>query len=220
VLRDGHPLFLTAAHVVGSLSEVAGAEVIRVNYVAGFGGASSQDRLVGEVYYSDPVDPDVDEVALDAALVEPADDVTFGSVVSDVPTSCFARDVEETAGDDNPVIVHKRGFATGFTTGLLEPYESTLEIEGRRPDGSPIVRTYTRGYLVTGDNDEAFAKPGDSGAIVTDADGCIVGMVVAVVAATPNNVHPDDPAFIVPISDLLDALSVRLAGPRRPCTSI
>ena len=192
---------------------------IRVNHVGGFGGASSLDRTIGEVVASHPNDPAAQEVALDAALVRPYDRVQLASVVRDVPTSCIARDVEETSSDDNPVVVHKRGFATGLTSGLLEPFPVSLEVAGRGENGEEVVRDYTRGFFVEGDPGP-FAKPGDSGAIVIDDDGCVVGMVVAVASKNPQDVQPSDAAFVVPVTDLLANLSLDLAGPSRPCTVV
>lgn len=218
VVRDDQSTLLTAAHVVGALSEAANGDG-RIMYVAGFGGASSQDRYIGDVVVSDPADAETTDVQLDAALVDPADNVFCRNVVRHNATSCIARDVEETADEDNPVIVHKRGWATGSTSGLLVPVPEALEVEGRMPDGSTVVREYLRGYFVYGD-DCPFAKPGDSGSIVVDDDECVVGMVVALRANKPDNVQAEDPAFVVPILDIIDGLGIVLAGPSRQCTLV
>jgi S1-C subfamily serine protease len=134
-------------------------------------------------------------------------------------TSCIRRDVEETLNEDNPVLVHKRGFGTGETNGLLIPVAESLDVEGRLPDGSPVLRTYLRGFFVYGDG-RPFAKPGDSGAIVVDDDDCVVGMIVALRAADSAHATGSDPAFVVPIGDLVEYLGVDLLGPARRCTIV
>jgi hypothetical protein len=204
--------------VVGSLSEAAHGNG-RVLYLAGFGGAGSADREVGSVVYSHPAEGDTLEIHLDAALIEPESHVNCDNTVRDTVTSCLSRDVEETADEDDPVVVHKRGSSTGETTGLLAPVPESLEVEGRLPDGSVIVRNYLRGFFVYGESGP-FAKPGDSGSLVVDDDDCVVGMIVALRTADPNNVEPGDPAFVVPVGDLVTLLDIELVGPARVCTIV
>lgn len=187
-------------------------------YVAGPGGASSADQEIGRVRLSHPAE-DVTEVDLDVALIDPAAHVECRNVVRETVTSCLARDVEETVDEDNPVLVHKRGFKTGDTTGLLVPVAESLDVEGRLPDGRSIVRSYLRGYFVFGD-DGPFAKPGDSGSIVVDEDDCVVGMIVALRAADTTNVKASDPAFVVPVADIIKKVGVELSGPARVCTVV
>jgi len=54
---------------------------------------------------------------------------------------------------------------------------------------------------------------------VDDGD-CVVGLLVPVRAADPHNVTAEDPAFVVPIVDILDRLGLTLPGPRRSCTAV
>ena len=216
VARGGQRALLTAAHVVGALSDAAD-DGGRVMYVAGFG-ASPADRHIGRVVLRHP-DTDVEEILLDAALVEPLPHVTCKNIVRGDATSCIGRDVEESIDEDNPVIVHKHGWKTGTTTGLLNPVPETLDVEGRRPDGATTMYTYLRGYFVLGDGGP-FARPGDSGSIVIDDDNCVVGMIVALRTSDPNNITEADPAFVVPIVDLIEHLGVELIGPPHACTLI
>jgi hypothetical protein len=215
VQHHGEPRLLTAAHVVGALSEAADGSG-HVSYVAGVGGASSLDRMIGRVTLSHPADPAVREVELDAALVTLESTVTCENIVRDIATSRIARNVEETAVDDNPVLVHKRGFASGETTGLLDPVPQSLDVAGKRPDGTTVVRSYLRGYFVEGDNGP-FARPGDSGSIVIDDDDCVVGMIVALRAQNPSVIQPDDLAFVVSIVDIAATIGIELVGPSRLC---
>lgn len=186
--------------------------------MGGFGGAGSADRHIGQVTLSHPAE-NVAEVHLDAALVEPSGRVRCHNLVRATVTSCLGRDVEDSAYEDNPVLVHKRGFSTNETSGLLDPVPESLDVEGRLPNGTTVVRSYMRGYFVFGDGGP-FAKPGDSGSVVVDDDDCVVGMIVALRTADPNGVKESDPAFVVPISDLVEHLGVELIGPARACTVV
>jgi hypothetical protein len=86
--------------------------------------------------------------------------------------------------------------------------------------GTGQAREYVRGYYVSRTDETPFAKPGDSGAIVVDDDDCVVGMIVAVKlsSATSWAPEPDDPAFVVSMTDILGALDFRLPGADRQCT--
>lgn len=155
----------------------------------------------------------------DAALVAPGPGVTLTSTVRDRAVSCVARDVEETAVADNPVIVYKRGInQPSLTMGLLDPVPTSLEVTSYLPDGSEVSRFYPRGCFVVGD-DCPFARPGDSGSIVVDEDSCVVGLLVAL-RTNSFDVRTEDPAFVVPIIDLLDEIGIELIGPNRACTVV
>jgi hypothetical protein len=217
-LATGAECLLTAAHVVGSLSQAYGTgrtDVLLANGTLAAGG----DPTIGNVVLSHPSEP-CDEIMFDAALVAPSPGVTLTSTVRNRVVSCLARDVEETAMEDNPVIVYKRGInQPSLTMGLLDPVPTSLEVKSCLPDGSEVSRFYPRGYFVVGD-DRPFARPGDSGSIVVDEDSCVVGLLVALRATSPNDVQADDPGFVVPIVDLLDEIGVELIGPSRACTVV
>ncbi len=152
---------------------------------------------------------------LDACLVRVDDHVTLGGVVREAVASGRARDLD---GLDDLIPVFKRGInAPGLTRGLLDPTPESLKVVLPQVGGSPIVRDYLRGWFVYGDA-HPFARPGDSGSIVIDEDDCVVAMVVALRAENPHSPKVEDPAFVIPICDVLDGLRVRLAGPDRPCT--
>lgn len=202
--------FITASHVVGSLSEAAGKtdEVFLADFTVG----SAADALVGMVVRSEPP-AFTDQIGVDAALVRPKRGVTLGSVVRSEEPSAVLRDITaEPLGGE--VLVHKRGW-NGFTTGLLERQPTILEVDLKRPDGSVEVATYYDGYFIHSDGREPFARPGDSGAIVIDDDDCVIGMVVAVQGKGQS---ADDKAFCVPIVSILEALRIDLVGPNRHCS--
>jgi hypothetical protein len=179
--------------------------------------AAGGDPMIGNVVLSHPAEP-CDEILFDAALVAPGPGVTLTSTVRDRAVSCLTRDAEETAVDDNPVIVYKRGInQPSLTMGLLDPVPTSLDVKSCLPDGSQVSRFYPRGYFVVG-NDRPFARPGDSGSIVVDEDSCVVGLLVALRTSNSSDVQPDDSAFVVPIADLLSEIGVELVGPRRACT--
>lgn len=203
---------LTAAHVVGSLSRAHGADplevLLAINVVQGSG-----DPRIGVVHESQPPHP-CGAIEIDASLVILDDNVDSGNVVRTNPTSARARDLASLPPRE-PLVVYKRGMRTPhLTSGLLNPEPTSLVT----PVDDGTLREYVEGYFVEGtDPGEPFAKPGDSGSIVVDDDDCVVGMVVALRSDTPQNPRPDDPAFVIAMTDILAALSFELLGEDRPC---
>jgi hypothetical protein len=215
VLRasNSEKLMLTAAHVVGSLSAAHALDERHVLLRTGIGATSSGDPVIGEVIESHPPEP-CTTVELDACLVRVHDHVSLGQVVRERITSGRARDLR---GFEDLVPVFKRGINTpSLTAGLLDPTPVIGRTKLLQPPGPPIVREYQNGWYVEGDG-EPFAKLGDSGSIVVDEDDCVVAMIVAVRSDRPFAPAPEDPAFVVPIFDILNGLDVRLAGPDRAC---
>ena len=218
MLRRGEarPLLLTAAHVVGSLCAAHPKGRADVLLRTGVASTSSGDPQIGEVIESHPAEP-CEEVKLDACLVRVGEHVTLGSVLREQPTSGRARDL---TGIEDFVTVYKRGIRDpGLTRGLLDPTPVSLKVELPQPSGPDIVRDYMQGWFVYGD-EHPFAQPGDSGSIVTDEDDCVVALVVALRSPTPHAARVEDPAFVVPILDVLAGLDIRLAGPHRPCAEV
>lgn len=205
---------LTAAHVVGSLSAAHPLGQREVLHSPSAAGASSGDPRIGEVIESHPPDP-CEEVQLDACLVRIDDHVTLRPKVREVVTSARARDLEGLA---EPVIVFKRGINHPYLTrGLLDPIPASLKVILPQVEGEAVIRDYLRGWFVYGDG-QPFARPGDSGSIVIDEDDCVVAMIVALRTDDPQSPKVEDPAFVIPICDVMKGLGVRLAGPDRPCT--
>lgn len=203
---------LTAAHVVGSLSWAYGSGRDDVALAANSGVPGSGDPTIGHVCASHPPAP-CDEVFLDAALVAPVASVTLNDVVRADRLSGIPRDVE--AAEDL-LVVHKRGIQGRATEGLLEPFAASVVLESPQPDGTRIARSYPRVFLVHGVG-SAFARPGDSGAVVVDDDDCVVGMLVGLRAEAGTTEH-DSPGIVVSILDILHTLGLELTGPQRPCT--
>jgi hypothetical protein len=213
--RDGRPLLLTAAHVLGSLS--AAHSLGQTEVLLGVGlTASAADPRIGQVIESHPPEP-CTEVHLDACLVKIDGHITLNRHVRETILSAAPREI---ADEDEPIIVYKRGInAPGLTEGLLDPTPVSLRVELPQPGGPSIRRDYMRGYFVHGTEPEhPFARGGDSGSVVIDEDDCVLGMVVALRTDSPHAPLPSDPAFIVPITDVLAGLRVRLHGPNRACT--
>ncbi len=216
---SGRVFLLTAAHVVGSLSWAHESDRTDVLLAANNGVPGSGDPTIGHVHLSHPPEP-CEEVALDASLIAAADGVTLKDIVRDECLSGIARDVEASAMDDNPVIVYKRGIREPkLTSGLLEPFAISALLQSRLPDGTSIWRRYLRVFHVYGD-EGPFAKPGDSGAVVVDADDCVVGVLVGLGCTHSNVPEENTPGIVVPIIDILDTLGLQLLGPQRPCTVI
>ena len=209
--NEGRELFLTAAHVVGSLSPAHGIDPTEVLLQIGVGAAGSGDPVIGRVVKSSPEEP-TETVQLDASLVSTSENVTLGAVVRSTICSGRPRHLDD-ATDFIPVF--KRGMRSGLTSGLLDPTPVTARINLAGVEGKSV--RYQEGWWVEGD-EAAFARPGDSGAIVIDADDCVIGMVVAVDSENPADVQPSDRAFVISVADLIDGLDIALVGPDRPCT--
>jgi hypothetical protein len=207
---------LTAAHVVGSLSEAHGPQPIEV--LLGEGPAVlPSDPRIGVVLESHPPEP-CREIEVDASVVLADSNVGLHQVVRQEATSRCPRDLNSMPeGDD--LIVYKRGInPPGLTAGLLDTTPTALGVELPCSDGTAIRRDYIRGYFVVGtETTHPFARPGDSGSIVIDEDDCVLGLIVAMQTDNPSDPKPDDPAFIVAITDVLEALNLELLGPNRPC---
>jgi hypothetical protein len=166
------------------------------------------------VLESHPPEPCRD-IEIDASIVstEPGDNLL--QVVRDTATSRHPRDLN-VMDDRDDLVVYKRGInEPHLTSGILDCTPEALAVT---MPGSEAQRDYVRGYFVTGtDIDHPFARQGDSGSIVVDDDDCVVGLIVALQTANPLDPHPQDPAFVVAITDVLAALDIELLGPDRPC---
>jgi len=218
-VETGRTFLLTAAHVIGSLSWAHGSERTDVLLAENSGVPGSGDPIVGHVHSSHPPEPR-QEVELDASLIATVDGVTLKDIVREHGPSGIAHDVEATAVNDNPVIVHKRGITEPkLTSGLLEPFAISALLESQLPDGASTFRRYLRVFRVYGDQGP-FAKPGDSGAVVIDDDDCVVGMLVGLACTDRNAIDENTPGIVVPIIDILDTLGLELPGPHRPCTLV
>lgn len=186
---------------------------------ANSGVPGSGDPVIGHLHLSHPPEP-CEEVELDASLIAAVDRVTLNDIVREECLSGIARDVEATAMDDNPVIVYKRGIQEPkLTSGLLEPFAISTLLQSRLPDGTNIWRRYLRVFRVYGDGGP-FAKPGDSGAVVVDADDCVVGVLVGLAHTGQGGPEENTPGIVVPIIDILETLGLQLLGPRRSCTVV
>jgi len=219
VVRRGEKeqLMLTAAHVVGSLSTAHDETLTEVLLGEGVAVLPS-DPTIGRVLASHPEDP-CREIEVDASVVSAEPGVSFNRVIREAETSRRPRDLNDLP-EGQDLVVFKRGMNTpGLTEGLLDTTPSSLAVELPRSDGTAVRRDYLRGYFVTGtEENDPFARQGDSGSVVVDEDDCVLGLVVALRISDPTNPHPQDPAFVVAITDVLEALDLELTGPDRPCT--
>jgi Trypsin len=208
---NGESLALTAAHVVGSLSAAHGSQPTEVLLTQNIAPGSGDPRL-GIVTDSHPEEP-CEEIEIDASLFRLDNEVETGNVLRETPMSGRPVDLDQIQ-DEIPV--YKRGMTTPhLTSGLLDPDVRSLKVLAPR---AGCDREYVRGFYVYGaDPNAPFAKPGDSGAIVVNDEDRIVGMVVAVKLTNPRSrtPEPDDPAFVVAMTDILAALDFRLPGPDR-----
>jgi len=153
----------------------------------------------------------------DAALVRVGDNIELNNSVNEVSISGTPRDLSD-ADPAKDVKVQKRG-VNGHTTGWLEPTLKLHRITLEHPGAPPLVYE-AEGYYVMGAETVAFAKGGDSGATVTDEDGCVVGVVIGLRSTDPMNPDPADLAIVAPITEVLERLGVEIAGTPRRCTVV
>ncbi len=94
--------------------------------------------------------------------------------------------------------VWKAGYGTGFTAGVVASTDATVRVDHGRTLGARVLREQVR--VTAG---ERFAGPGDSGAVLVNVDGRVVGLHVA---GSPDG----RTGFACPIADVLDELDVEL----------
>lgn len=194
--RDGDGLMiLTAAHVCGSLSP-AGPGEHEVLFSSGVGPSQEQGRPLGRVVRSVPPHP-TDEILVDAALIAPRAGLELAERIGDGVRPAGVRDLL-TEDPDDYVRVHKDGRITGRTHGWLDPAAVTLTTASERE--------YGNAWWIEGD-DGKFADIGDSGSMVLDDEGYVVGMAVAI-----NQPEADEPPLTLcqAIVPLLEALEIEL----------
>jgi hypothetical protein len=190
--EDGDdPLVLTAAHVCGSLSAAGPGEHNVLHFAAG--PSQQLGHPLGSVLRSVPVQAQA-SVHADATVIRPLDGIALDPRVGRGMPPAGVRDLVSEDLDDY-VRVFKQGRVTGLTEGLLDP----ILAEERAKSG----RLYTNGWWVEA-GEGPFAAVGDSGSIVTDEDGYVVGMVVAINKPDEGEAPLTYCQAILPILDELD----------------
>lgn len=97
--------------------------------------------------------------------------------------------------------VRKTGFGTSFTSGLVASTDTTIRVDHGRALGVRVLREQVRVAATT--SHERFAGPGDSGAVLVNVDGHVVGLHVA-------GTRDGATGFACPIADVLTELDVGL----------
>ena len=193
---DGDGRFvLTASHVCGSLSPAGPGEHSVLFFAAG--PSQGLGRPLGQVVRSVPIAPQAD-IDIDATIIRPVDGLELDARIGRGRSPAGVRDLRDEALDDY-VRVHKAGRMTGRTTGFLDPAMVKL------PTKNGCL--YGNGWWVEAE-EGGFAEVGDSGSVVVDDEGYVVGMAVAI-----NDPDPGEPKLtlcqaIVPV---LDELGVEIA---------
>jgi hypothetical protein len=101
----------------------------------------------------------------------------------------------------------KVGCVTGLTSGVVCKVGTTVELRTKSGDVA-----YECVYEVMSDQDRScFAQPGDSGAVVVDANGWVVGIVIGMQLPVHD---PSSLAYVVPIDLIIQELGISLIGAR------
>ncbi len=134
---------------------------------------------------------------MDAAVIEPFETVQLSEAKGKTANPIGSRNLW-VPPPEHEVAVRKRGATTGLTRGLLEPVDAKhLDQYGD---------TYNLGWWVLGD-DQRFAGPGDSGAIVVDEEHYAVGMAVLIDSEEDDH---DVQCLVHGIDQILTALNVAM----------
>ncbi|MHB8508326.1 MAG: hypothetical protein ACYDGR_06720 [Candidatus Dormibacteria bacterium] len=192
-------MFLTAAHVVGSLNPVS-ATTKEVFTVGG--------QLVGTVDRSipDPLTTQGGNILChhDAALIRPAQGVQCTRRIGGIKLSGTTYSTDQLIRD--VAVLTKQGASTGKTEGCILSANADFWAQG--PAGQPLH--YPSGLLIDCRGQEVFAASGDSGAVVIDRHGALVALIVGVFPSTKEDPFPS--VFCLPIAPLLKALKVEAIG--------
>jgi hypothetical protein len=208
VVRDLEPhandsddrVILTAAH---TFPKGVGAAVMVAPPSHGLLPTPADGAYFGTVRRRQPLYPPYSPCSVDAAIIKPEPGLTWehdNRIDGRAPTGI--RDLFYPAPDEY-VPVFKVGAASGLTRGFLEPVVTDQSVWG-------VEQRYTCGWLVYGDGCQ-FAAPGDSGAILVDADHNVVGMAVAI-DSPQLEPSPAVGCFAHGIRQIFSALGVELLG--------
>ena len=191
-LHESQPVLLTSHHVLFGAGAQAQAPVRLLHRTAEVHGSKNIGAAGwgrrGLVRYDDrDVFVDCAVVQLDARIVLQQGWGTQEPCATGVPVPGAS--------------VTKTGAATGLTAGVVVDVEhtATVDIDGRRCDapGQILIRSQVRG--------RTFSAAGDSGAVLRDERGAIVGLLWGVTAAGDAIACP-----IAPVLWLLHLQPVRL----------
>ncbi len=194
--------FLTAAHVVGGLAP-GRAETDRV-LTNPMGAVPIASIHIGHAAASAPAEFTA-TCEVDAALISPLEGVGCGRSIGDVKAHGLHYDSFDPGLYGLPV--QKYGARSGLTVGMICEIGAELVAESHLG----TIR-YPFGYWIMNQTAGVpFALPGDSGSMVVDLHGRVVGLIVAMQNPAAD---PDASAFCIPIEPVLRELNVELIGPR------
>jgi hypothetical protein len=134
-----------------------------------------------------------------------------GAVVSiddGVPTRASIEEIGLVSGQAAAVVgseVRKRGRTTNLTYGIVDSVDATLTIDYGDGFGSHTLRNQVR-ILPDVWSNPHFSESGDSGSVVVDGDGNVVGLLFG-------GAEDDSDTYANPIQRVLDDLAVDIIVP-------
>lgn len=196
--QSGESLLLSAAHVVGGLARSSRESAVYTSDAVP--PTPAAQVRIGTTIDSVP-DELVEECKCDAALVRPVADVTFNRRLDRGSITRYIRALGE---EDLGATLHKRGCTTGETRG---EFWGMTDVPLRVRTSPAFDVLYSNVLSIMSTDHSPFALPGDSGAVVVDANNDVVGLIVGMEDPTRTR---DPMTFAIPIETVLGALDIDL----------
>jgi hypothetical protein len=209
----------------GTLNSNPATKVLLTNKHVIFDGATgtfTDAKRVGQANYSKVCCCECGEIgtsivgimntSVDVAIVRLDSDITPNLIINN-NTAAQQISVTGTAAAVIGDTVRKVGARSAFTTGTVADIAGTTATTGTLSDGTTVTVTRTNSEILVGaaatetyeieNGKKAFSNSGDSGSVVVNEAGAIVGLLYG----GSNPANPTINAFVTPIATVLSALS-------------
>ena len=153
----------------------------------------NKNRIIGKIKEAKR------NIRLDVAVIEPfADKVQLIPDVNGIgKVSRFRKVVQE--DQERHTAVEKYGKTTGKTEGIIDTVGYAADI---KYDDGQTHKIYNLIRIKPNDSSKPFSRPGDSGALVVDADNQAIGMIVA-------GTESGDYSFAIPINTIFNEINLK-----------